>query len=158
MSLSRVRPAHTDTPDVDRRVTKPGEHMRKTGLAVAESVQEAPEDAAFPGQRGGRGRGDRMLPGHRLVIVGPRDGVDDLFLIEVLGSFDLGHEPDEHPVAHHLSLEAGGAVGVPFRFAAPGKRHAHPELPDARPHQVSVDATVAQRIDDPSCPVLLHPP
>src|SRR5260370_1634783 len=97
-------------------------------LPISEAVQEAAEDAALTGQRRGRRRRDRTLPGHRLVVVGPRDGIDDLLLIEVVGPLDHGYETDEHSIAHHLSLNAGGAIGVPFPLTPAGQRHADPEL------------------------------
>src|SRR5690242_15270224 len=84
-----------------------------TALAVAEAVEKAAEYAAFAGERGGD-RGGGALPGDRLVVVGPGDRVDDVLLGEVLGAVDLRDEADEHAVAHDLSFQSCGAVGVPF--------------------------------------------
>src|SRR6185312_11192511 len=123
---------------------------------VAEAVEEPAEDAAFAGQGRARpGRG-RALAGDGLVVVGAGDGVDDLGLAEVLGAFDLGHVADEHAVAHDLGLQAGGAVGVPFGFAAAGQGHADAELAGARAQQVSVDATVTKGVGDPAGAELVH--
>ena len=127
-------------------------------LPIPEAVKKTAEEAPLTKQRrAGRRRG-RPLPGDRLVIVGPRDRVDDLLLVEVVGAFDLRHITDKYTVLHHLSLKASSAVGIPLRFTAVVQRHAHPELihPDLR--QVAVDAAVAQRIDHSPCPILVHSP
>src|ERR1051326_8659242 len=81
------------------------------GLLLAEAAEEAAEQAALAAQGGRRRRCPRALGGDRLVVVGPGDGVDGLRLVEVLGARDEGHEPDQVPVLHDLSLEPGGAVG-----------------------------------------------
>jgi len=78
-------------------------------------------------------------------------------LAEVLGSLDLRHEADEHAVPHHLGLKPGRAVGVPIGFPPARQRHAHPELANADPRHVAVDATLAQGVDHPPGPVLVHP-
>ena len=142
--------------DLDLRL--PYQATRPELLSVPEAVEKAAEEAALTRQRRGRRRRDRALPSDGLIVIGPRDSVDDLLLIEVLGSFDLGHIADKHPVLHHLSLKACGAVGVPLRLTAIVQRHADPELIHAELRQMSVDAAVAQRIDHPAGPVLVHPP
>jgi len=90
-------------------------------LPVAEAVQEAAEDAAFAGQGGGGLGRCGALAGDGLVVIGAGDGVNDLGLVESLGTFDLGHVADEHAVLHDLGFEAGRAVGVPLGFAASGQ-------------------------------------
>jgi hypothetical protein len=39
-----------------------------------------------------------------LVVVGPRDGVHDLCLVEVLRAGDLGDEADQVAVLNHFGL------------------------------------------------------
>jgi hypothetical protein len=91
-----------------------------------------------------------------MVVVGPHDGVDDLVIVEGLGTLDLRHETDKSPVAHHLSLEPGGAVCVPDRFTPVRERHADAELIHTGPSHLCVDATLTKRVDHLSSPVLVH--
>jgi len=126
------------------------------GLPVTETVKEAAEDAAFAGQGGaGCGRGG-ALAGDGLVVIGAGDGVDDLGLVEILGTLDLGYVAHEHAVRHDLGLEAGRTVGVPLGFAATGKGHPDAELVDATAEQVSVDATVTKSVHHPAGPEFVH--
>jgi hypothetical protein len=74
----------------------------------------------------------------------------------VLGAGDHRHEPHQHPVAHHLRLQAGGAVGVPDRLATVAQGHAYAELVHASSGKVRVDAASTQRIDHAAGPVLVH--
>jgi hypothetical protein len=124
-------------------------------VAVAEAVDEAAEEAAFGGQGGGRRGSDRALAGDGLVIVGPRDGVDDLGLVEVLGTLDQRHVPDEHAVPHDLGLQARRPVGVPLRLAPAGQRHPHAVLA-VPPVQVRVNTALTEGVDDPARPELIH--
>ncbi len=124
-------------------------------LAVAETVEEAAEDAALAGE-GGRGRGsDGALPGDRLVVVGPGDGVDHLSLVEVLGALDQRYEPDKHPIDHDLGLKPRRPVGVPLGLAPAGQRHAHAEL-HGPSVQVGVNTAVPKGVNHPPCPELIH--
>jgi hypothetical protein len=125
------------------------------GLAVAEAVEEAAEDAAFAGERGRR-RGGGALAGDRLIVVGAGDGVDGLGFVKVLGAFELGHVADQHAVLHDLGFETGGAVGVPLGVAATGQRDPDPVLTGAGPEQVGVDAAVTQLVNDPAGPEFVH--
>jgi len=95
--------------------------------------------------------------GDGLVVVGPGDGVDDLLLVEVLGPLDLRHVTDQVPVLHHLGLQPSRIVGVPLSFAPIVQYDAHPELIHASLEQMTVDATLAQRVNHPPGPVLFHP-
>src|SRR5664280_1937932 len=83
-------------------------------VSISEAVEKAPEDPTDAGQRGCRSRRGCALSRHRLVVVGAHDGIHDLALVEGVRSGDGGHEADEHPVAHHLRLESGRAVRVPY--------------------------------------------
>jgi MFS family permease len=124
-------------------------------LAVAETVEEAAEEAALTGEsRTGRRR-DGTQAGDRLVIVGAGDGVGDLGFVETLRALDLGHVADEHAVAHDLSLKARGAVGVPLGLAPAGQRYANPELTGSAV-EMSVDAAVAEDVDYPAGPEFVH--
>jgi hypothetical protein len=125
-------------------------------LPVAEAVEETAEDAAFSGKGGTRLGRDGSLAGDGLVVVGARNSVDCLGLVEVLGAFDLGHEADEHAVAHNLGFETGRAVGVPLCLAAAGQRHTDAELVDAAAEQVRVDAAVTKGVDHPAGPEFVH--
>ena len=125
-------------------------------LPVAEAVEETAEDAAFAGKRGTRLGRDGSLAGDGLVVVGAGYSVDGLGLVEVLGAFDLGHEADEHAVAHNLGFEAGRAVGVPLCLAAAGQRHTDAELVDTAAEQVRVDAAVTKGVDHPARPEFVH--
>src|ERR1700731_3831592 len=98
------------------------------GLLSPEAAEDPAEQAALAGQRRCGRRRDRALGGDRLVVVGPRDGIDGLWLVEVLGALDLGHEPDQVPVLHDLRLKPDRAVGVPFGLAPVVQVHPHPEL------------------------------
>lgn len=98
------------------------------------------------------------MPGDGLVVVGARDGLNDLVFGEVLGSVDHGHKADEHAVTHDLSFESGGAVGVPDRLTPIREHHPHPELGHSGPFQVSGDAAFAERVNDQSGTVLVHRP
>src|SRR5690242_2151726 len=136
-----------------RRVT-----ARCVGLLLAEAAEEPAEQAALAGKcRRGRWR-RRPLGGYRCVVVGPGDGVHGLRLVEVLGAFDLGDEPDEVPVLHDLSLKPDRAVGIPFGLTAVMQVHPHSELVYPGVQHVGVDAAVAQRVDHPAGPVLFHRP
>jgi hypothetical protein len=95
-------------------------------------------------------------PRDRLVVVGLRDRVDGLLLVEVLGAGDRRHEADQHAVAHDLRLEPGGAVGVPDRLPAVGQRDPHPELVDPGPLHRGVDALLPQPVGHPARLVLFH--
>ena len=98
-----------------------------------------------------------MLARDRLLVVGSGDSVDHLRLIKVFRAFDYGYEADENTVTHHLRFEARGAIGVPHRLPPIGKRHTHPALVHTDPRQMGVDPAIAQRVGDPSGPVLVHP-
>lgn len=98
-----------------------------------------------------------MLARDRLLVVSSGDSVNHLRLIEVFGAFDDGDEADEDTVSHHLRFEARRAVGVPHRLSAVGKRHTHPALVHTGLGQMRVDTALAQRVGDPSGPVLIHP-
>src|SRR5262249_50181357 len=124
----------------------------------AQTIPRPAVRAAFSGQ-GLRGwRRGRALAGDRLVVVGPRDGVDHLLFGEILRALDLGDVTDEVAVLHDLGLEPGRAVGVPFGHAPVRQGHPYPELIGAHLCEVCIDAAVAQRVSDPAGPVLLHPP
>ena len=128
------------------------------GLLLAEAAEEAAEHAALAGKCR-RGRWCLWpLRGYRCVVVGPGDGVHGLCLVEVIGAFDLRHEPDQIPVLHDLRFKTNGAVGVPFGLTAVVQVHPHPELVYASPQHVGIDAAVAQRVDHPAGPVLFHRP
>src|SRR5215472_13243399 len=127
-------------------------------LLLPEAAEEAAEHAALAGKCR-RGRWCLWpLRGYRCVVVGPGDGVHGLCLVEVIGAFDLRHEPDQIPVLHDLRFKANRAVGVPFGLAAVVQVHPHPELVYASPQHVGIDAAVAQRVDHPAGPVLFHRP
>src|SRR4051812_44370180 len=126
--------------------------------SVPKAVPEAAEESAFlwQGRRGRRRAG--ALPGHRLVVVGTRDGVDRLRLVEVLGAGDLRHEADEYAVAHHLCLQTGGAVGIPDRLTFVAQHDAYPELVDAGTFEMRGNSALAKCVDDPAGPVFVHSP
>ena len=127
----------------------------RASLPIAESVEETTEDATFAG-KGGAGWGrDGALASDGLVVVGASDGVNDLGLLECLGTFDLGHVADEHAVTHDLGFESGRTVGIPLGFAAARQRHTHAELAGAT-EQMSVNATVTKGVDHPAGPEFVH--
>src|SRR5260370_36733329 len=103
-------------------------------LLLPEAAEETAEQPALPRQGRRRRWRHRSLGGYRLVVVGPRDGIDDLRLAEVLGPVDLGHEADQVAVLHDLCLEPGGSVGAPLRLATVVQRPPYPELIPAAPH------------------------
>src|SRR5579859_1809591 len=131
-------------------------NARAARLPAAESFAEAAEEAALHGQGRLRRRRGRALRGDRLVVIGTRDGVDDLRVVEVLRPGDRRYEADKHPVAHHLCLEAGRAVAVPDGLAVPIEYDADAELRRGHPGHVGRYPTLAQRVDDPSRLVLVH--
>ena len=92
----------------------------------------------------------------RLVVVGPCDGVHDLGLLELLGTWDLGDEADQVPVEQDLGLQAGRALGPPDGLAPAARGHLHRVRVDPLLPQVSVDAAVPQRVDHPLRTVLVH--
>ena len=67
-----------------------------------------------------------------------------------------GHETDEHPVAHHLGLEPGRAVGIPHCFSPTRQSDADPELVHAFLGRTGVDAALAQGVNDSAGSVLVH--
>jgi hypothetical protein len=124
-------------------------------LPVAEAVEETAEETAFARERGPRRGSDRAQPGDGLVVLGPRDGINDLGLVKVLRALDLRHEPDEHAILHDLRLEAGRPVGVPLGLAPARQRYTHAVLAVA-PVQVSVDTTVTEGVNHATRPKLIH--
>src|SRR6266702_4517154 len=144
-------------PDHDGRTGKSKDVLHSAdALPVAEAVKESAEDTAFAGERRTRRGRDGALTGDGLVVVGAGNRVDGLSLVEVLGAFDLGHEADEHAVAHDLGLQAGRAVGVPLGLATAGQRHADAELAYAAAEQVRVDAAVTQGVDHAAGAEFVH--
>src|SRR5205814_1750204 len=112
------------------------------------SVRPVPaEEATLARQRGRRRRRGGPLGGDRLVVVGARDGVDDLRLVELVGAIDHRYVADEHTVAHHLRFKPGGTVGVPDRLPAVEDHDPHAELVDPGPLQVRRYPLVAQCVD-----------
>src|SRR5262249_52963835 len=145
-----------DRSDLVGRRGLPPAVIRRHDSAVAETVEEAPEDPALGRQWLLRRRRGGALPGDRLVVVRAADRLDDLLVVPVLGAFELGDKTDEHPVAHHLRLDAKGAVGVPDRLASVAQDDPDAELIDPGLLHVRVDAAFAQGVDHDACPVLLH--
>ena len=92
----------------------------------------------------------------RLVVVGADDGVNDPGLVKVLRAFDPGDVADQHAIVHDQGFKAGRAVAVPLGFAPAGQRQPDTELAVAPTEQVSVDATVAKRIDHAAGSELIH--
>src|ERR1035438_7470872 len=87
---------------------------------VTEAVDETAEHAALvrQGCLGGRSLGAFMaLWG---VVVGPRDGVHDLGLVEGIRARDLRYEADQVAVEQDLGLQAGGALSAPDSLASAG--------------------------------------
>src|SRR5437868_14287600 len=125
---------------------------------IPEAVQEAAEHAALTAQGRLRRRGHRTFRGLRLAVVGPRDGVHDLGIIEVLRAGDLSDEADQIPVEQHLRLQGRGVFPAPDRLAPVTYRHAYPVHIDAALVQVRVDAAVPEGIGHPPCPVPTHAP
>src|ERR1017187_793579 len=125
---------------------------------VPETAEEAAEQPALPHQ--GRCRRWRLsaLPPDGLGIVGPRDGVHDLRLIESLRAGDLRNEPDQVPVEQHLGLQGRRAFVAPDRLAPVGQHDTHPVDINPGILQVRVDATIPESVGDPPGPVLVHPP
>ena len=132
--------------------------LGKQEPSVPGSLPEAAQEAALPRQRGRRRRRASALVGDGLVVVGPRDRVDDLLVGEVLRIRDVRHEADEYPVAHDLGLQPGRPVGVPDRVTAVGQGDAHTELGDAGPLHVGGHPPLPQGVHYSQSLVLLHVP
>src|SRR3954469_13278371 len=98
---------------------------------LSETVEESPEHPSGTGERCGGGRGHGVLSGDGLVVVGARDHIDDLLVVEVLGAGNGWDETDQHSIAHDLSFQACRAVAVPDRLATAGNLDPDPELIDA---------------------------
>src|ERR1700730_4656934 len=124
-------------------------------LPVAEAVEETQEKPSCAHERGPRRGSDRAQPGNGLVVLGPRDGINDLGLVKVLRALDLRHEPNEHAILHDLRLKAGRPVGVPLGLAPARQRHPHAVL-TVPPVQVSVDTTVTEGVNHATRPKLIH--
>src|SRR3954468_8869640 len=73
---------------------------------LSETVEESPEHPSGTGERCGGGRGHGVLSGYGLVVVGARDHIDDLLVVEVLGAGNGRNETDQHSIAHDLSFQA----------------------------------------------------
>ena len=137
-----------------QRLTGSGSR-RAGGLPVAEAVDETAEEAAFAHEGGLRRGSGGALPGDGLVIVGTRDSVDYLGLVEVLRTLDQRHVPDEDAIQHDLGLKARGPVGIPLGLAPARQRHPHTKL--AVPsEQVSVNAAIPKGVNHPARLELIH--
>src|ERR1700745_1257616 len=95
--------------------------------ALAEAAEEAPEPPALSHQRRGGRRRLREFPADGLVIVGSRDGVHDLRLVECLRTRNLGDEAHQVPVEQHLGLQGRRAFVTPDRLAAAAEHDTYSE-------------------------------
>src|SRR5580693_5169247 len=139
-------------PSASARLRRP-----RLGLGVvAEAVGEAAEDAALVGQRRGVRRGLGALLADGLVVVGPRDGVHDLGLVEVLRPGDLRHEAHQVAVQQDLGLQPGRALGPPDGLTPLPGGHLHRVGVDAGLPQVRRNSAVAQPVGHPAGTVLVH--
>src|SRR5271169_548660 len=84
---------------------------------VAESAEEAAEQAALAHQRLARRRRLGPFMADRLVVVGPGDGVGDLGVGEIRRTSDLRDEADQVPVEQDLGLQGRRALEAPDRLA-----------------------------------------
>src|SRR2546429_1190986 len=133
-----------------------GARFARLVVVLAEAFAEAAEDAALVREwlpcRGRFG----ALAALGLVVVGPRNGVHDLRLVERVRAGDLRYEADQIAVEQDLGFQAGRALGTPDRLASAACGHLHRVCVDAGFPQVRVDATVPERIGDPAGSILVH--
>ena len=139
----------------------PGRTRRPTAVpyllrVLAEAAEEAPEQPALPHQRRGGRRCLREFPADGLFIVGSRDGVHDLRLVECLGVGNLRDEADEVPVEQDLGLQGRRAFVTPDRLAAAAEHDTDSVDIDPRSFQVCVNAAISESVRDAAGPVLIH--
>ena len=103
-----------------------------------------------------RRRGLGAFPADGLVVVGSRDGVHDLGLVERVRAGNLRYEADQVPVEQNLGFQAGGALGTPDSFTPAARGHLHRVCVDPGLPQVRVDAAVPERVGDPAGTILIH--
>jgi hypothetical protein len=123
---------------------------------LSETAEEAPEQPALPHQRRGGRRCLREFPADGLFIVGSRDGVHDLRLVECLGAGNLRDEADQVPVEQHLGLKGRRAFVTPDRLAPAAEHDTYSVDIDPRSFQVCVNAAISESVGDAAGPVLIH--
>ena len=148
----------TNSPQVEHQRSREPCIIRRKGR---QSPRKPPRKRRkTPPSRGSGAAGGgacRRWRGDRLVVVGAHDRVDRPGRRRSPRSPRSDRdEADQHAVAHHLRLEPSGAVAVPDGGAPAGQPDRDAELVDARLLHPRVHPALAQRVDDPLCPQLLH--